>query len=37
MPDISKLIADFISISDSVIIPGFGKLSKVRLRELATK
>lgn len=28
MPDISKLIADFISISDSVIIPGFGKLSK---------
>ncbi len=28
MPDISKLIANFIAISDSVIIPGFGKLSK---------
>jgi nucleoid DNA-binding protein len=41
MPDISKLIADFISISDSVIIPGFGKISKeyqsARLDRIADK
>jgi hypothetical protein len=41
MPDISKLIADFISISDSVIIPGFGKISKeylsARLDRVANK